>query len=312
MKNRKRFKLCVLNCIISWIVCLFHFSLLTNDYMFSLIKNPSLPADFNILNLLLLLFLIHASIIKTDFLFGEINYNLSPFKICYLIIKDIKSEHKLSEQNYNRLAILIQITIIGLIYYGLPILLIVIITIESFVVMNTSRVLWVVNEITIFFVNGYIVIATGGVAAICGSLYYKIRFDQLNHQIKSIILNGNLKFITKTREELLMNLINEHNQLAIQVYKLNMMLRRSVASCFINFSLMKIISLHLMLNTKDWLSKILAINAFALYFVFGFIITYLFSLQIKSAHQTLQLIHLVVCKGKIKLKLKLKVKLIEN
>ena len=77
--------------------CLFHFSLLTNDYMFSLIKSPFLPADFNILNLLLFLFLIHASIIKTDFLFGEINYNLSLLKICYLIIKDIKSKHKLKK-----------------------------------------------------------------------------------------------------------------------------------------------------------------------------------------------------------------------
>ena len=306
-KNPKRFQLCIVNCMISWIVCLFHLLLLTSDFMFSLIKSPFLPNDFNVLNLLLLLFLIHSSIIKTDFLFGEINYNLSPLKLCYLILKGIESKHKLTAKNYNRLAILLEFSIVGLIYYGLPILSTVILTIESLVAINTKRLLWFLNEITIFFINGYIAISTAGITVICGISYYKMRFDQLHHQIKSIIPNG--KIINKKREKSLLNLINQHNKLSIKVNKFNIIFKRTIASCFIHFSLMKIISLYLMFNTENYLNRILAINAFALYFVFGLTITYLLSLQIKSAHQSLDLIHSVVCKYTMRLPFKLKVKL---
>ena len=75
-----------------------------------------------------------------------------------------------------------------------------------------------------------------------------------------------------------MDYINEHNSLSVEVHKLNMMRRRTAASCFIKFSLMKIISLHLMFSPNDLSIKILAINIFVLYFVFGFAVTYLFSL----------------------------------
>ena len=108
-----------------------------------------------------------------------------------------------------------------------------------------------------------------------------------------------------------MDYINEHNSLSVEVHKLNMMRRRTAASCFIKFSLMKIISLHLMFSPNDLSIKILAINIFVLYFVFGLTVTYLFSLQIKSAHQSLGLIELIVCKCKMRLKLRLKVKSIK-
>ena len=95
-----------------------------------------------------------------------------------------------------------------------------------------------------------------------------------------MIPNGKWKFIIKRREKLLINLINEHNEVAVKVDKLNMMVRRTFASTFIHFSLMKIVSLYLMFNTKNFIMKILSINVFALYFVFGFTITYLLSHQI--------------------------------
>lgn len=36
-----------------------------------------------------------------NLLFVQINYNLSPLKICYGLDKDIKPMHKLTKQNYN-------------------------------------------------------------------------------------------------------------------------------------------------------------------------------------------------------------------
>ena len=58
-------------------------------------------------------------------------------------------------------------------------------------------------------------------------LYYKMRFDQLHHQIKSIIPNG--KVIIKTRGKLLLDLINEHNELAVEVNQFNLMVRKTIA-----------------------------------------------------------------------------------
>ena len=79
-------------------------------------------------------------------------------------------------------------------------------------------------------------------------------------------------------------MIDEHNQLAIQVHKSNMMFRRSVASMFIGISLMKIVALHMILHSKDTILKFFAFNIFALYLVFGFAASYILSQQIKSAH----------------------------
>ena len=44
-KNPKRYKICILNCIISWTICLLHFISFTSDYMHSLIKSSYLPVE---------------------------------------------------------------------------------------------------------------------------------------------------------------------------------------------------------------------------------------------------------------------------
>ena len=76
-----------------------------------------------------------------------------------------------------------------------------------------------------------------------------------------------IKFITKRKGKLLLDLIDEHNELAVEIHKLSMMMRRSVASCFINFSFMKIVSLYLMFITKDLAFQLLAINILGIYLV---------------------------------------------
>ena len=308
-KNPKRFKLCVLNHILNLFVCLCHFSPLINDYMYSLIKNPFLPAELIILTTL---FLIQVSVMRVDISLGEINYNLSPFKIFYWFAKDIKSKHKLTEQNYNRLVILFRTFSIGLFYYTIPIVVLVAIAITSIILIKTSQLYWLFVIIVVmpFYINGLIVLTSGGLIVICLISYYKMRFDQLHYKIKSIIPNGNWKYIIKRKEKLLLGLIHEHNELSVQIHAINMMVGRSIASYFIYISLIKIDTLYLTLNTKDLLIKLFAINAFTLYFIFGLAAAYLFSHQIKSAHQSLELLHLIVCRYKMKLKLRFKVKVI--
>ena len=76
---------------------------------------------------------------------------------------------------------------------------------------------------------------------------------------------------------------------------------------FIVLSLIDIISLCIMIKSKFLLMKILMAIVFVLYLVFGFALSYLFSLQIKSAHQSYQLTNSIISRCKMRLTLKFKV-----
>ena len=307
-KNKKRFKLCVIHCIFSWIISFISLAFLISDNLYPIIGNGFLPRPLFLLVVILLFFVL---IIKCDFLFGEINYNLSPIKLAYIVSRDMKSKHKLTDYNFNRLAISLRILMVLLIYYFLPFGSIMLLLIEILLLIKSNNKLELLifeTLMTPFYINGFIVLTVCFVAFFIAILYYKMRFDQIHQQTKSIIPNANWKFIIKQREKLLSNLIDEHNQVAIQVHQLNMMIRRSNTAIFICFSLAKIISLYLMLNTKDKIIKIFAVNISVIYFTLGLALTYLFSIQINSAHQSLKFMHFVVCRYKMKLKLRLKVK----
>ena len=305
-KNPKHFKLFLINYILNWMVILWHIIFLSSD-LYSLIQSPFLTDGFNVVLTLATLALIHALIIRTDILLGQVKSNLSPFKFSYYLAKDIKSKHKLTEKNYNRLAIFFRINFIGLLYYGFPIISLATIALLIAILIKIQRLYWLFHVIFItpFYINTIILISAAATILNCMLTYYKMRFDQLHHQIKLIIPKG--KVIIKRREKILKNIIYRHNQLSVEVHEMNLMVRRTVASLFIHCSLMKIISLHLMFTTKDVFIKSLALNVFIIYLVFGITITYLLSQQIKSAHQSLQLIHFVVCKYKTKMTFKLKV-----
>ena len=56
--------------------------------------------------------------IKIDMILAEIKWNLSPLKVFYFLITNIKSKHKLTDLNYNRLSILSRIVLIAISDYG--------------------------------------------------------------------------------------------------------------------------------------------------------------------------------------------------
>ena len=93
---------------------------------------------------------------------GENNYNLSPFKIGYLLAKNIKAKHKLNEQNYNQLALLLRIKLIVGLYFALPIGSLALIIIGIILLFKTRKFVWVVYEIVMmpFYINSAFFIAT--------------------------------------------------------------------------------------------------------------------------------------------------------
>ena len=292
-----------------WIMILTNFLFLISKYFYSIIYSPFLFDGFKMIIICQVFFLIHISIVKTDILSGELKYHLSQFKIGYFLAKNIKSKHKLTEQNYNRWAIAFRFYFIIVLYLAFPITSLVIIMLESILIIGTKKLIWFLEGIflTPFYINGVVVLLTTSLIIVCLILYYKIRFDQLHYQIKSIIPNG--KVINKRREKILLDLIHQHNQLAIEINKLKMMVRRSFASQFINFSLIKIITLYLMFTSKDLSAKFFSIISFASCFISESVINNSLSLQIESAHQNLKFIHFAVCRYKMRFKLRLKVRL---
>ena len=105
----------------------------------------------------------------------------------------------------------------------------------------------------------------------------------------------------------MISLIDQHNQVAIEIHKMNLMIRFLVF-LFVNFSVIKIISLYLLVNFNDFIIKLFLIQSNLIILTCGFGSSYLFTRQIKAAHQPLKTAHSIVCKYKItNLQSKLKV-----
>ena len=172
-----------------------------SDYLFSFVNNQFLPNHFRTW-LLLAVFLVGlVTVSRTDFLIGQIKFNLKPLKVFHFLKNNIKMKHKLNDSDYKRLAIVSRLTII-------------------FLVENGSMFC------TIIFIV---------------FLYYRLRFKQFNYQINSILSYDNPNFIDKRKVNQLNKLINEHNSLSMEIYKLNMIFNRFVATIFFCFTFIKII-----------------------------------------------------------------------
>ena len=110
-------------------------------------------------------------------------------------------------------------------------------------------------------------------------------------------------------EKQLNRLIYEHNLASIEIDKINLLMRRTAACIFIVFSFVKIISLYLFIYSNDIIIRFVLINSVVIFVIFGYALSYFFSLQIKSAHQSYKTIHLIVCKYKMRFYPKIKVKI---
>ena len=114
--------------------------------------------------------------------------------------------------------------------------------------------------------------------------YYKLRFDQINDEIKSIIQKNDL---IPFRDQIkLIRLIKKHNQLAEKTHQLNLGLRRSVSAFFIIISAILNLSLHLIVDANNSFETSLYGQYIVLCIFAGFGVLLLFSMQIKAAHES--------------------------
>lgn len=309
LENVKTFRINKVICAFHWLITLYHLLLVISDDIFSLIDGPFLPDFYRTTLIFGVIIIFLVSVIKTDLLIGEIKFNFEPFRIFYFLMNDLKSKHKLNEANYKRLAILSKTLQLIMLKYATPILISLGIFILIRITILSQRFTWVFQTaiVTPFFVFSISTLTSCCCIVYIYFSYYKLLFDQINDKIKLFILNGNSNIINRRKENELLDLIHEHNLAAIQMNFMNLIIRRTGAAMFISFSFVKIITLYLIMNMEHILMKILMTNTFVIFFVFGFGLSILYSLQIKSAHKSHQLIHLIVCRYRMRLSFRLKV-----
>ena len=308
IKHPKRFKLCIFICILMWLTTFWHISFITENHLFKLIYSPFLPDHAKTFFSVVVIILILVCVIKTDIIFGEMKNNLEPLKIYQGLEVNDKSIHRLTDKNYKRIQILTRIIIIIFINCAAQFFIIFSLLLLLYFAILSQRLYWWIHFLFIcpIYIN---MIYTLFVAACVNYLYFpyfKLRFDQFNHQIKQI-QNTRSKIIFPNRENLLIKLINEHNSLAVEVNKFNLLFRKTAAGMFVCFSLSKITTIYLSIYMKHTFARILMITAFSYFFLFGFGITCIYSLQINSSKSSYKMFHSIVCRSKMKLQLRLKV-----
>ena len=308
IKNPKRFRVIILH-----IICFGFFTVIFNlfmisNYLYSLIKESFIPGNFKIFIIVIALAAIWILVIKIDMTVAEIKLNLCPLKVFYFLIKNIKPKHKLIDLNYTRLAILSRLIQLGILDYGGPMAAIMIMGLCVLITILSQKFIWIFICICFLFgaIIGIVSFSIWMSINLIIFLYYKMRFDQIHSSIKSILSNGDV--INKRREIQLSKLIKEHKSVSSEIHKLNSMLRRSAGAMSIALTIVRIILLYLLINfNNNIFLNIVLIISFSISFIFGFGLTYLFSRQIKSAHQNDKLIYLILCTFNMRLRFKFKV-----
>ena len=309
IKDQKRNRMCILHLTFIAIFSLTLNSFLISNYLYSYLN---MDIYFRLWVTIFAFGFVLIVAIKYDMISSDRKQNSSPMKVFYYLLNDLKSKHNLNESNYNKLAILSRIVQIAILDYGIPFAISIAIGLTTFIAISNRRFIWI--WLVIYYTTALIISSVIISLWICMVIilfsYYKMRFDQINLQMKSILPNQewNIIKINKRKEKQFIKLIYEHRLLCNEIHKLNLMIRRSVCFMTLFLTANRIIILYLLINFKTILIlEIMTIIGFVLLFIIGFGLTLLFSLQIKSAHQSLKFVHSIFSKYKIRLKFKFKV-----
>ena len=314
-KNPRRFKLCVFTCVYCWVAIIQMFVHISYDKIYSKLDGPFVPKNFKTIHTLGFVAYSMACVMKTEFLIGEYKYNLKPLRRFYCLMNNWKHsmiKHHLNNENYKRLAYLTRSTISFSLDFGAPILFILatimIVKISILSLIKTGQLFWIFKTIHIIplYLWGNYAIAVCYVIIYIYFSYYKLLFDQFNVKFKDIFKSEKWKLIVSRRQEKIINLIKEHYQFANEIYQLNLIANRIAAMLFITMSIVKNISLYLLIHAKSPIIRTLELVIFICFFFLGFALNHFLSKQIKSARQSQQLVNSILCKYKMPVNLRFK------
>ena len=304
--NSIRHFISMINCIILWMTVLLlllmfcSFDIWNNQFHLIKYNNQSRQLLFILIALLLI-----ASMMKTDFILEEHNYNLRCLKLVYYLKYDLKQMHKLNDKHYKILTVLARLSTLFWykIYFPLLSIATVLIVIETGILKESF--LFNLLLLVIFYVYVITLTIFSGIfpLILTISLYYKFKMHQINQSIKSIANSNIIE---------LYHLINEHNLITIEVHKLNLSFRRSMAMFFITSAIIEDMFIYLAIYSNNIFQKIF-FSLFAIGYLFvGFALCYLISWASTSAHRSYKTIFSILNTRKTNLRLKIEVLLISN
>ena len=134
--------------------------------------------------------------------------------------------------------------------------------------------------------------------------YYKLLFDQIAKELESI---SKSKLFTKMSKSLLCKCIYEHYNLSNQIHKLNSMLNRAAFGFFASFCVVQMLLLNVIIKQTNLYIQIVFANLLIFTILCCLVASYLFSMQINSAHKPYKTLFSIVAKHKLSIRLKLKV-----
>ena len=76
-----------------WIATFYHLLLVTSDDIWGLIDGPFVPGHYRTTLGLYLIIIFTVSVIKTDQIIDEIEYNSKPLEVFHFLMNNIKSKH---------------------------------------------------------------------------------------------------------------------------------------------------------------------------------------------------------------------------
>lgn len=139
--------------------------------------------------------------------------------------------------------------------------------------------------------------------AIVYSFYYKSLFGKINKSIESLYQQPNY-LVLNTK---LLRLINEHNYLSNEIAKLNLFVRKSLATHFIAWVMLVHLFAYLVIKSHKFIYKFAwSVVSFG-HFIIVFGLSYLFPLTSISAHQSYDKIFSILIDRKINFRVRLKV-----
>ena len=209
--NKTRYLLCWFHFLLVGLGFLQAFGIVNWNKCYEWIIDENFPNNVKQLIQLGMRLIVLSQVMRYDHLDGQRKSGLSFYKIFYSLQHDIKSEHQLTDENYKRLSLYSQL--IDWIYLKIGSFLMISITSIStlYIAVVCNKIGFkLISPLCLYFI--FIGSIPNSVTPLLVGItiyYYKLRFDQINHEIKSIC--GGNDFIPFHDQIKLIILIKKHN-----------------------------------------------------------------------------------------------------
>ena len=211
--------------------------------------------------------------------------------------EDEKEKVGLSNKNYKKFSILaklIEVTLqLGIIFMSFVATLIYLyIAIRS----NKLLLIMLIPICSYSFVMSASTIGLIGLNLFLFLYYYKLIFDQINHQIQAIEKRSHktVSFISQMR---LLRLVKKHDLKAQEIKQINIMVHHSSLMFYVCLASLQTIPLHLFMESEVFIYQIIYVVHLIGAFAFGFGAIFIFSMQVNSAHKSHKTIYKILTKN---------------